>query len=207
MLPKIIDNNEPYTFMSSPDRLSLVFASKHEFEHGGMIQPLWVRETADARTLQALQRWVAVRRDLWTGWGKLATAVGHAAMARHMERLLDASPLGEVVGTFVHLNDDDAHAITLGETVSGADGLAFETLYVHRFASRQMRERFFAWFNTGNNNRAAEELVHFGFNTGTDTVGELLDRIAVEMPEPASASGATASKRTAGRQRRGSKVP
>lgn len=207
MLPKIIDNNEPYTFMLRPDRLSLVFASKHEFEHGGMIQPLWVRETADARALQALLRWVAVRRDLWTAWGKLATAVGHAAMVRHMERLLEASPLGEVVGTFVRRHDDDARAITLGETLAGGAGLAFDTLYVHRFASPQMRERFFAWFNTGNNNRAAEELVHVGYNTGTDTVGELLDRIAAEMPGAAPASGATASKRTAGRQRREFKVP
>lgn len=200
-MPKIIDNNEPYSFRSCPDRLSLVFTSKHELEHCGMIQPLWVHETADARTLLALQRWLAVRRDLWTGWGKLATAVGHAAMARHMERLLDASPLGEVIGTFVHLHDDDASAITLGETLAGGAGLAFETLYVHRFASPQMRERFFEWFHTGNNNRAAEELVHVGFNTGTDFVGDLLDRIAAEMPEAAPTTNAPASMHIARRRR------
>lgn len=201
MLPKVIDNNEPYTFMSSPDRLSLLFASKLELEHGGLIQPLWVRETANARTLQALLRWVAVRRDLWTAWGKLATTVGHVAIARHIERLLEASPLREVVGTFVYPHDDDACTIILGETLAGGAGLAFDTLYLHRFASPQMRERFFTRFNTGDNNRAAEELVHIGYNIGTDTVGDLLDRIAAEMPTAAPAH-TTPEARFAGRRRR-----
>ncbi len=201
MLSKIIDNNvTKYLFMASPDRLSLVFARRTAFAQENPVQALWVRAVADTRTLLSLQRWVAVRRDMWEVWGRLAEAVGPASIVSHMEKLLDESPVGEVTGTIVHRDESDACVLSLGETLFGHGGLQMEELYRHRFASPEMGDRFFEWFYTGDNMGAAEVLVHIGFNAGTDAVGELMDRIAVEMPESVPASG-PASRRPSRRQR------
>lgn len=189
MLPKKIDYDGPYVFKGAPDRLHIVFASREAFLETP-VKALWAREVANLRTLLALQRWVAVRRDLWEDWGRLAETDNRDAIVAHMEKLLAEQPIGEVMGTIVRRIDGDDRLISLGEMVFGAGGLRMEELYRHRFATAQARDRFLDWFHTGDNMQAAEELVHVGFCLGTDAVGRALDRIAVEMPKRAPAPDA-----------------
>lgn len=178
MLPPFIDNTERYRFViDRRNTLCIVFATQAMLEANGPVTPLWHREAGDARSLDALIRWVAVRRDRWQEWGRLAEALGAEAFYAHMRERMAVEPIAERTATIVQ-RQDDPNEILIGEMMHGPQGLFVEPLYVHRFATPEALAAFYDWFNAEQNYQDVEGLVRVAFGEGTAVLGGILDKIA-----------------------------
>ncbi|MDH7971286.1 hypothetical protein QH494_03760 [Sphingomonas sp. AR_OL41] len=178
MLLSHIDDTEPYRFViDRRTTLCIVFATQAMLEHNGMVEPLWHREAADARSLDALVRWVAVRRNRWLEWGQMAEALGQPAFYQHMRDRMEIEPIAERTGTMVQKRDDPAE-ILISDMLHGPQGMFTEPLYLHRFRSAAARKAFYDWFYSGENHEDIEALVQVAFAHGTEVLGRILDEIA-----------------------------
>jgi len=186
MLQAHIEENEKYSFVvDRRDRLMIVLVTQDMLTVQGAVEPLWHREAGDDRSLNALLRWVAVRRARWQEWGALAQAIGRSAFYMHMRDLMAAEPVSEVVGTVVQPQEDPCE-IAMGEMTQGPAGMCIEVLYRHRFSTDQARNNFFDWFYMDENHKLAEALLQIGYCEGTSALGEALDQIAARASEPLS---------------------
>lgn len=182
MLQDRIDNDEHYRILiDHRNPLRIVLATQAMLEAKGPVEPLWDREAGDARSMAALLRWVAIRRDRWQEWGQLAEALGPAAFYQHMRERMDAEPPAECIGTMV-TRLDDAHEIAISESMHGPHGLFYQPLYVHRFVSPGARDRFYDWMYCDDNIHAVDALARLGYADGALALGKALDRIAEDRP-------------------------
>lgn len=189
MLPSYIDNTEPYRFViDRRNTLCIVFATQAMLTTNGPVVPLWHREAGDARSLNVLIRWIAVRRDRWQEWGRLAEALGAEGFYAHMRERMAAEPIAECTGTVVKRRDDPVE-ILISDLMHGPHGIFLEPLYLHRFATPEAREAFYDWFLAGDNHESIEALVGVAFSDGTAVVGALLDRLAETAPAPLKRAG------------------
>lgn len=178
MLPPYIDNTERYRFViDRRNTLCVVFATQAMLAANGPVTPLWHREAGDERSLNALIRWIAVRRDRWQEWGRLAETIGAEAFYSHMRERMQEEPIAEPTGPLLQRRDDPVE-ILLGEMMHGPQGMFLEPLYLHRFASPEAREAFYDWFFQGTNHENLAALVDVAFSDGTALLGEMLDRLA-----------------------------
>lgn len=185
MLLSHIDNTEPYRFViDRRNTLCIVFATQAMLEFNGPVAPLWHREAGNAQSLDALIRWVAVRRDRWQEWGRLAEALGREEFYQHMRQRMEAEPPALCTGTVVQCQDDPVE-VMFGGMMHGPQGLFLEPLYTHRFASPEARDSFYGWLWSDGNHELADSLVHIAFTAGTAELGRELDRIAAD-PKPLS---------------------
>lgn len=201
MLPTHIANDEIYTFrIDQRSGLYILFATQEMIGRGGAVEPLWHREAGDLRSLEALTRWVGVRRGKWQQWGRLAETVGRDAFYQHMHDLMTAEPPAICTGTVVQ-RQDDPHEIVFGEMLHGMTGVYIEELYRHRFGTPQARDSFYDWFFTDQNCDSAAALLQIGYSRGTAALGDALDEIAAQRSKPLSRAklprGAKASARKA----------
>lgn len=119
--------------------------------------PPWHREAGDAGSMDALLRWVAIRRDRWQEWGQLAEDLGPSAFYQHMRERTEAEPPAECIDTMV-TRLDAAHEIAIPESMHGPQGPFHQPLYVHRFASSAARDRFYDWMYSDDNGNAVDAL-------------------------------------------------
>lgn len=138
--------------------------------------PHWVAPCGDRRSLDAMCRWTAARRDKWQEWGELAGRIGRQAFSRHMHQLIEDEPLAEVVGTLFSRGDDPLELL-LGETLQGPNGLRSEVLYVHRFKTAADYHAFNKLCFKTENRDIPQTLVAVGYNEGSDAVGELIEKL------------------------------
>ena len=178
MIPEFIDNTETHCFVLD-DRggLCVLFASRAAIARGGVVKPLWYREIADRRTVDALLRWTAMRRDQWSAWGRLGEAAGCDVLNLHIQKLLDAEPIAEIMGTALQVSEDPC-GVALCEMLSGKAGPHFEVIHSHTFESTEARDRFYAWLHTDENMSVVAELAMLAYNFGTNKVSTTLEKIA-----------------------------
>lgn len=178
MLLSHIDNTEPYRFViDRRSTLCIVLVTQAMLQQNGMVEPLWHREAGDARSLDALIRWVAVRRNRWTEWGQMAETLGRPAFYQHMRERMDAEPIAERTGSVLQQLDDPT-GIMIGDVMHGPQGIFIQPLYHHRFASAAARKAFYDWFYSGENHEDIETLIQVAFVHGTAVLGGMLDDIA-----------------------------
>lgn len=184
MLPDIIDLNAAgYTVKvgKSGGRLFLLFVDRAGSNKQSS-RPHYVRECADRATLAALERWFALRRDLWQEWGRLAEKVGADAFREHMDALLAAEPPPFVAGT-VAMPLDDPHEIAFGEVLQEGTNSRVEVVRVHRFASEDVRRRFLQMREAGDFSQLGLKLLEIGWREGGVAVSRTLDDIAAGSGE------------------------
>lgn len=182
MLQDRIDNSEQYRILiDHRNPLCIVLASQAMLEADGPVDPLWHREAGDARSMDALLRWMAIRRDRWQEWGQLAESLGRPAFYAHMRERMEIEPPAECIGTMV-TRLDDAHEIAISESMHGPQGLFYQLLYVHRFKSADARDRFYEWLYSDDNIHAVDALAQLGYADGAIALGKALDRIVAVKP-------------------------
>ncbi|QXQ06127.1 hypothetical protein KX816_18390 [Sphingosinicellaceae bacterium] len=151
MLLQHIDDSGSHLFVGDiRDGYLFVLLTRAMFERGGHINPLWGRAATDRRTFDELGRWLSIRRDQWPAWGRLAEAVDHEAVGRHMSKLLTETPIAEVIGTVVRKHEDPVEVV-FGEMLFSRNGTDFEEVYRHRFTTSAARDRFRDWMFTHDN--------------------------------------------------------
>lgn len=188
MLPVYLDDNAPYAIVGATRQgFHIVLASKEMLAQTKPAMPLWEFECGDQRSLNAVAHWCAVRRSQWQEWGEIAESRGRHALAKHMAKLIDEQPIGEVEATIVRAGSDPS-VLGLGEMVSTSQGLRTEILYQHRFSSPEKRAQFFKWFQRNFDNGSVETLITLGIREGTATLAEALEELVVS---PGKVKGAT----------------
>lgn len=189
MLPRTYDVNPIYSFIRDDQRLCMLLVSEELKQKArnpqAPAEPLWVGTCGNRESLEAMIRWLRVRRKSWQGWGRMAETLGRDLLATHMSKLLAEDPPARSLGTLVTLGEDERD-LALGDTVSTADGIGKDTLYVHRFDSAESRKSFMAWFSDGNSHNV-DAMIELALDYGTDRLGAALDEIAAkEMPAMAA---------------------
>lgn len=183
MIPRRIDADAENHFFLRDERqgFHLVFVSR-EAKKQNPFMPHWVGPCGNAESLEAMVRWMAVRRDQWQAWGELAERIGHQAFARHMDDLLKAEPLVRVEAALIQRQADPTQ-IGIGEMTAGPDGMRLEVLHVHTFRSVEACDAFHDWFNSGGHHELTADLVGLAFACGTDELDAVLDDIAADWLE------------------------
>lgn len=203
LLERFNDDEKYIVLIDNHNPLRVVLASRAMLEAKGSVEPLWHREAGDARSMAALLRWVAIRRDRWQEWGLLAEHLGPDAFYKHMRDRMELDPPGECMGTMVTRLDDDT-GIMIAESMHGPQGLFNQPLRVHRFASAAARDRFYEWLYADDNIHAVNALARLGYADGGIALSEALDRIAAVPPvgnraerrRQATAAGKAVRRRT-----------
>ena len=180
MIPARINADAEQHFFLRDERngFHVVFVSR-EAKKQNPFMPHWVGPCGDKESLDAMVRWMAVRRDQWQAWGELAEHIGGQAFAKHMDTLLKSEPLVRVEAALIQRQDDPTK-VGIGEMTYGPAGTRLEILHVHRFQSETACEAFHDWFNTGKNHRQVGAIVEVAYSLGTDELGATLDEIAAE---------------------------
>lgn len=199
MIPARIDaDTENHTFLRDERAgFHLVFVSR-ESRKQNPFTPHWVGTCGNGESLEAMVRWMAVRRDQWQAWGELAERIGPQAFAKHMDDLLKAEPLVRVEGALIQRQDDPTQ-LGLGEMLTGPKGVRLEVLHVHTFRSAEACQAFHDWFHSGRNHQTAGALLSIAYSAGTDELGAALDDIAAERL--ATPTRAPRGRRRGGRSR------
>lgn len=194
MLPTAIDCNERFRFLTDTRQGHyLLFATTEMITQQGGRAPLWHMECADQKSVEAALRWVEFRRDQWPAWGAMVTTKGFNTFRKHLAKLMKKEPIEAVLAGVVQKLADPCE-IALGHLLGRGDNLRTDIVYRHRFATAEVRRRFFKWFNRGLESSKADELIAIGFKSGTTALSEALDDIA---GDPAYYGAASPAKKKA----------
>ncbi len=188
MLPSSYPPSE-YSFLiqkGQPNRLAFVSDKLQERARTQPTEPLWYLEVSTQRTLDALTRWVRVRRAEWPAWGELAETSGRPALATLMSKLLQEEAPAEVTGMLIE-NGNRENQLTLGEILAGSEGISQRIFYTHCFRGADERDAFRHWLLSNNPEGNGNALLEIALNDGTGRLAAKMDEIASE--ELASASG------------------
>ena len=143
-------------------------------------EPLWYIELGDQRTLDAMVRWVRVRREFWDSWGKLATTGGSKLLAVHLGKLMEEDPPAESHG-FIMTDDDEAEeALILGEALLTPSGVRKRVYHRHLFASVEHKEAFKNWLLSNNPEANGDAMLELALNQGTKALAEAIDKITAD---------------------------
>lgn len=181
MLPSTYDASE-YSFVlndTGPFRLFMVSEALTKEATSRPTEPLWHIEAADKRSLEALKRWVRMRRPLWPQWGRTAERHGRAALARQLDDLLQAEPPAHAVAIFM-TTENGSNEISLGEVLDNGRALQRQVFYRHRFASSEARDAFQHWWLANNPEANGWAMLEVALSRGTALLGQALDKIATE---------------------------
>lgn len=182
MLQDRFNDDEQYrVVIDRHNPLCIVLASQAMLRASGPVEPLWHREAGDERSMDALLRWAAIRRDRWQEWGQLAQVLEPKAFYEHMHERMCHEPPGECIGTMM-TRLDDATGIIISEYLHGPQGLFSQPLHIHRFASSAARDRFYEWLYADDHIHAVDALARLGYAEGAIALGQALDRIACVSP-------------------------
>ena len=179
MLPEYIDQNEPHRFATNDSGGLYVYFFRFDPKDGA--NPLarhWMRECANQFSRRAMLRWLGARLAHWQDWGRLAETIGEGAFALHIEHLMTADPIREVLATSVQ-ELPDPRALSFGELLGGHPGLQTETLYVHRFATPDLSVRFLDWFVADLTGEGSDKMLKIAYGQGTAALGAFMDKMAL----------------------------
>lgn len=143
-------------------------------------EPLWFMEIHDRGTLEAVLRWLRVRRALWSSWGKLGETLGRGALAIHMDKLLKAEPPAQVVGFMFETVEEHDDELVLGELLATAGGLQKCVYHRHCFADAELRTSFQDWLLNNDPEGNGAALLEVALNSGAAKLSELINKIANE---------------------------
>lgn len=147
--------------------------------------PLWYMEIGNQESLDAVLRWLRVRRAEWPAWGKLAESKGHRALDKVLRKLMQKDAPAASVGILVRNGEAD-NELTLGEVLGAGSGLSERIYHVHSFADEEHRNAFRDWLLTNNPQGNGDALLEVGLNEGTSSMSELINKIAADEVGKAS---------------------
>ena len=178
MLIKQVPAFEATNFMlSSEQERTLLFVTRSSADANAPAALHWSITASDAPSLEALARWVHIRRDRWANWANTAAIMGPALFNAYMRGRLAEEGVPVRTGTMVRF-DFDPRKVEFGEhtQLDGVPGK--EVLYTHTFKSVAAAKRFFDWFRTGENSEESPAMMHRAIMQGTDTLSARLEEIA-----------------------------
>lgn len=166
-----------YRFAIDPrNPLRIIFEEQEIFAPERAGEPAWQYEAPTLRLLDAMIRWLALRRERWNAWGELAECVGSPALDDHMRRTMTVEPVATRPCTVIEYSDDPTDLL-IGEMTHGAQGFAVAPLHQHRFATGAARERFRDWINR-NGDDGLDALVSDKLLEGPAALDASIDGIA-----------------------------
>lgn len=182
LLPRVIRQDEEFQFaLDDRNGYHLLFVTKEMLGKSRPFTPLWALPCRDAAAAKVFSRWLAVRRNQWANWAKMAQTMTPLDFDTYMGELLAAEVLMEVESTMLR-QYPDGYELAFSHVFEWGRDIRVEEVVRHKFGSRQAYEGFVDWLNTGNNMLAIEALVQIAFSEGTDAFGEALDRLATTKP-------------------------
>lgn len=158
------------------DPLRIIFGPHAILAQEREAEPVWQHETPTVRLLDAMIRWLSLRRDRWDAWGRLAELVGPPAIVKHMRQEMAAEPVATRPCTVIQYPDDPTYLL-IGEMTHGAHGFAVQPLHQHRFATAAARERFRNWLDMSGD-EGLDALLRGTLLAGATSVAAAIDRIA-----------------------------
>jgi hypothetical protein len=176
-----------YSFLiqkGEPNRLVFVSNKLQEQARTQPTEPFWYLEVQAQRTLDALIRWIRVRRAEWPAWGKLAQTAGRPALATLMSRLLREEAPAEVTGVLIKSGDREDQ-LAVGEILAGPAGISQRIFYTHSFGGANERDAFRQWLLSNNPEGNGNALLEIALNDGTDRLGAKMNAIASQELESA----------------------